>query len=249
LANGYRAHFPGLADFDLLDEGSAVWCQPLPGTDSSLCRQLLLGHVLPLLLTLRGELVLHASGIVTPVGGVLFVGPTGSGKSTLAASLGQAHQVLGDDCLVLGEQGNDWQVYPSIPAINLRTDIAPALAAGTILDPLPLHRDKLRLRPARQAELGFAARPATVRRIYFLAPPAEKTDVVIAPIPAQAAFLELVKNAFPLGTSDTQAASRFQRLARLAAGPALRWLSYPRELDRLSAVAQAILADVADSSA
>ncbi|HEY0631949.1 MAG TPA: hypothetical protein VGC98_07820 [Thermoleophilaceae bacterium] len=59
----------------------------------------LVGTAIPLLLAERGDLVLHASGVVTEDGlGVLFCGPSGRGKSTLAHVLGQrGHALVGED--------------------------------------------------------------------------------------------------------------------------------------------------------
>ena len=58
--------------------------------------------VIPLLLSHRGALYLHASGVVTDAGVVAICGRSGSGKSTLAAALAaRGHGVWADDAVVI----------------------------------------------------------------------------------------------------------------------------------------------------
>jgi hypothetical protein len=57
-----------------------------PGGERRLVPLLAAGGVLAAALTLRGELVLHASAVEMAGRAVAFVGPSGSGKSTLAAA-------------------------------------------------------------------------------------------------------------------------------------------------------------------
>ena len=60
------------------------------------------------LLSMRGDLVLHAAAIEAGGRAVIFCGPTQRGKSTLARALGEAgHRLLGEDGIAveLGEMG------------------------------------------------------------------------------------------------------------------------------------------------
>jgi hypothetical protein len=58
--------------------------------------------VVPLFLSYRGALYLHASGVVTGAGVVAICGRSGSGKSTLAAALAaRGHGVWADDAIVI----------------------------------------------------------------------------------------------------------------------------------------------------
>lgn len=60
-----------------------------------------------LLATQAGYVHLHASGAVVNGGAVLAIGPSGSGKSNMAMAWHRAgHRLLGDDAVLLGNDGN-----------------------------------------------------------------------------------------------------------------------------------------------
>ncbi len=105
LGKGYLLRYPDLADFHLLPKAKEIRCYPNPNTPLETIRHLLLDQVMPLTLSERGKLVLHASAVVTPEGAIAFLGETGRGKSTLTASFAQrGFSVLTDDCLLLEER-------------------------------------------------------------------------------------------------------------------------------------------------
>jgi hypothetical protein len=77
--------------------------RPRPRLATSTLNHLLLDHVLPLAISRREPLALHASAVHVPrLGTIAFVGQTGAGKSTLAAAMALAGcDVVTDDCLVV----------------------------------------------------------------------------------------------------------------------------------------------------
>jgi hypothetical protein len=77
--------FPGVARF-LVQNGAEIVIQPEPDAPETQLRLFLLGTAAALLLHQRSILPLHASGIRTPQGAVLFTGHSGFGKSTLLAT-------------------------------------------------------------------------------------------------------------------------------------------------------------------
>ena len=83
---GYRFHYPDLADFLIDRSGGHVSCVIKPETAPETIRHLFRDQVIPQLLNLRGREALHASAIQTPSGACAFIGPAGGGKSTLAAA-------------------------------------------------------------------------------------------------------------------------------------------------------------------
>jgi len=118
--SGYRIRFRRFADFLVSNEADEVHCYPLPEVPLDTVRHLLLDLVLPLVLSRRGRLCLHASAVVTPDGAVLFVGKSGLGKSTLAAYLAQqGFAVLCDAFVVLSQQRAHTLVVPSYPGVRL----------------------------------------------------------------------------------------------------------------------------------
>ena len=131
--HGYTIDFGGTARFEISADGDHVCCRPAAGTSDAALRHLLLDHVLPRVLCLRGLLVLHASTLRAPDGrAVAFLGASGAGKSTLAASLVAAGwRLLADDALVIeGSEGRPTAV-PTYPGLRLWPDSAAWLASGS----------------------------------------------------------------------------------------------------------------------
>lgn len=100
---GYVLRFPDQADFVVSHAGERIVYRPRPRLATSTLSHLLLDHVLPLAISRREPLALHASAVhVSRLGTIAFVGPTGSGKSTLAAAMALAGcDLVTDDCLVV----------------------------------------------------------------------------------------------------------------------------------------------------
>jgi len=76
----------GIANY-LITGGTEILVEPEPGSEPDSVRLFLQSAALAALLHQRGNLPLHASGVATPRGAVLFAGCSGSGKSTIAAAL------------------------------------------------------------------------------------------------------------------------------------------------------------------
>src|SRR5215469_13270893 len=103
-ARGYLLRFQAMVDFAVSPDAREIFCYAASNTPSETLRHLLLDQVLPLVLSWRGQLVVHGSAILTPKGSIAFVGDSGSGKSTLASSFSKdGIPVLTDDCLLLEE--------------------------------------------------------------------------------------------------------------------------------------------------
>src|SRR6266567_5462846 len=82
IPNGYLLRFRDYADFTICTNPNRIVVHPVDAHQETL-RHLLIDQVLPLALSRRGHLVLHASAVHLPgVGAVGFVGATGRGKST-----------------------------------------------------------------------------------------------------------------------------------------------------------------------
>src|SRR5215472_13646679 len=86
---GYLLRFPSCGDFIISADTTRIKCRPLPGTAKVNVHHILLDQVIPLVLSRRERIVLHASAVLTGNGVIAFAGNSGSGKSTLAASFAQ----------------------------------------------------------------------------------------------------------------------------------------------------------------
>jgi hypothetical protein len=97
----------------------------------------LVGPVLGLVLRLRGEFAIHASGIQAGGAALAIVGPHGSGKSTTAAAFGRrGYPVLTDDILRLTPADGGWWAHPFGDILRLWPDGA-QVACGPACAPLP----------------------------------------------------------------------------------------------------------------
>lgn len=93
-----------------------------PGDDAARQRpELILGPGLILALAFHGTFCLHASGVLSPDGAVLFAGDSGAGKSTLAARLSAQHGLprLTDDITPFHADASGCFVLPHFPQLKL----------------------------------------------------------------------------------------------------------------------------------
>jgi hypothetical protein len=220
----------------------------VPGIPPETIRHLLLNQVFPLVLSMRGKLVLHGGAVVAPLGAIAFVGASGLGKSTLTACFYRhGFPLLTDDSLLLEVQNGGLIGVPSYPSLRLWEDVVEAVLGEQTLPPVAHYTTKMRLGPER-GHIRFSPQPVPIRRIYFLVPPGSNGDsavISITPLPPSQGFIELVKHTYLMDVKD-QARLRegFESLTRLVAWPLLRHLSYPRDLGRLPEVQAAILRDI-----
>jgi hypothetical protein len=212
-------------------------------------RHLLLDQVIPLVLSVRGRLVLHASAVVVPRGAIAFLGETGQGKSTLSGSfVTQGFPLVTDDCLLLQEAGEHLFGHPSYPGLRLWPDSVAALfGQGTRLCHVAHYTEKKRLGPDN-GPLPFCADPAPLQRVYVLAPYEETEDtkaITFAPLSPREAFMELVKHTYRLDIiAQERLNEEFECVARVVALLPLCRLAFPQDLSLLPTVREAILANL-----
>src|SRR5215467_895844 len=189
---GYLLRFQAMVDFAVLRDAQEILCYAPSDTPSETIRHLLLDQVLPLVLSWRGQLVVHGSAVLTPEGTVAFVGDSGSGKSTLASSFsGDGMAVLTDDCLLLEEDEGRLTAIPSYPGVRLWPNVANTmLGKGRALAEVAHYTEKQRVNGSDG--IRFSTRPAKLRRMYFLAPAeeSEQSNVRITALSSRDAVVE-----------------------------------------------------------
>ena len=252
--DGYLLRFPGLADFTVSADGRRIDCHPRADIAQETINHLLLDQVIPALLAHEGELALHAGGVASDRGAIVFLGESGWGKSTLCASFNQAgFPLLGDDFLLLRADGNGFAVVPSYPGLRLWPDSRAALAWDAAdTTPMAHYATKERLDPAAHG-LPFRSDPASVTALFALAPPAEGPEaerIRIQRLPPREAYMTLLNCAFQLDGSDRERNRRlFQQIANAVDGLNIYSLAYPREMPILPDVRAAILTHLATDQA
>jgi hypothetical protein len=145
--------------------GREILIDPMPGFDDRALRLGIVGPLLGVILTQRGQFVLHASSVVIDGRAVAFTGPSGRGKSTLTAALARAgHALVADDITVIDTANDAPVVLPGFPRVKLWPDSASVLAENA--DDLPL------LHPARTKRSlqldDFHGQPVPLARCYLL---------------------------------------------------------------------------------
>ena len=250
-ARGYLLRFQAMVDFVVSPDAREILCYADSNTPSETIRHLLLDQVLPLVLSSRGQFVLHGSAVLTSKGTIAFVGDSGSGKSTLASSFSEdGMEVLTDDCLLLEEEAGCLTAIPSYPGVRLWPNVADAmLGKGGALTEVAHYTEKKRVN--RSAGIRFSTRAAKLGRVYFLALAEEGeqgANVKISPLSSRDVVVELVKYTYLIDVTDRVRLRReFERLSRVATQPLFYRLSFPHDLSRLGEVRRAILNDVGES--
>ena len=249
---GYFLRYNSLADFRVDRTGRRVTCcARTAGVSDLTIRALLLDHVLPLVLALRGKYAIHASAVMTEHGVCAFVGDSGAGKSTLAASLSLAgHSFLTDDCLILEDRGQI-VATPAHPSMKLCDDALDTLVPqAKETEPVAEYTSKRRLRLSVPG-VEFQSEPHPLARIYFLVRGDEAAARTSGTLPkieclsARDAFVELVNFSIRLDSTDQEMLLReFQFTERLATSVPIRRLLMPDDLHSLEAVRKAIVADL-----
>jgi hypothetical protein len=152
----------------LVSRGNEILIEPVPGVSAHEVRVFLLGSVLGGLLHQRGFLVLHASGIGTERGAVLFAGDSGAGKSTLLSEfLRRGHRMMVDDVAAIKVDGGTHPVVvPSYPRTRLWGETARRLS----IDTTGLSRTRPEMdKYERQLPDQFWDQEAPIAAIYHLA--------------------------------------------------------------------------------
>jgi hypothetical protein len=244
---GFTIDVAGGARFVVAAAGDAVLCVPVAGVAESVVRHLLLDHVLPRVLSLRGALVLHASALRAPDGrAVAFIGPSGAGKSTVAASLvASGWPLLSDDALVVERQGDRPVAVPTYPGLRLWPDAASWLATDP--DRPPAGADKLRFDAASFGRApGFSAAPVPLGRLYFLETDPDLEAPAVTRVSSGEALRELFEGELRLAAADRPSLQRsFDRIGGSGVIPLCRRLSHRRGREGLPAIRRAIEADLA----
>jgi hypothetical protein len=226
--------------------GELITCRPFPQTESESFHVYLLGQALSFALVNKGFEPVHASAVAVGDQAIAFLGDCGLGKSTLAAAFLQAgHRLLADDLLILQTTARGIVAFPGPARIKLFSKVARKFLAdassGVPLNP-KTHKQII---PLNNSQVCSEAMP--LGTIYVLASPSKAHDsgVRITSLTKREAFVRLLENTFNRVTVDPDRLRRnFEAAQALANVMPIRKLSYPRSLERLPSVREAILSDL-----
>jgi hypothetical protein len=218
------------------DEGFVAWCavsgtfrvQPELGlvtTDaeeaSTFWQDRLTNAIVPLLLSARGELMLHAAAASDSDGAILLCGISGRGKSTLVDALGRrGTDVLAEDGVRLSFDGDAVSAWPGPLGVRLRAPDGAGVKA--------VHHH-----PAG----GKGAGPVPVAGIGVLAP-REGERAEIRPMGVEEALAPIFSHAILARPALRQAV--FSQVASLLARVPAYAIRVPDDLARLDEAAAAV---------
>jgi hypothetical protein len=179
----------------------------------------LVGPIMALVLRVRGELALHASGVQVGRAALALIGPHGAGKSTLAAALGRAGCPIGtDDLLRITHEGCQWVAHPYGNVVRLWPSAADLLYGdAACLPPITPSWDKRALVFGHGGRVGRAV-AVPLRSLVFLNRNARaQTSCPLEKLSTADAVLRIVAKSTLYHQHDTAARAReFTFAARLA---------------------------------
>jgi hypothetical protein len=239
----WKEHF----EFVVSADGKLVLWRKLQEVSNEVFFTYFLGQVLSYCLLTRGIEPLHATAMVVGDQAVAFLGDSGAGKSTLAATfLQKGYTLLTDDVLALEFRDESVWVWPGIARVKLNPDSADAVFCGSRSIPMNNFTTKM-IFALNDSQHGN--REVPLRALYVLPHKPSKSRIMVRRLSGRSSFLPIVQNTF----NDTvlhpdRLKQQFAFAGRLASLIPIKRLSYPRRLDMLPAVADAILADLSRES-
>lgn len=116
----YVVEFPRRARVTISPDTRCVHVTAAPSASGAEIGHVLTHQVLPLVVSRRGRLVIHASAVSWRDRVIAFVGRTGAGKSTLAAAcVSRGAALVTDDSLILDRAAEGWRALPSYPGLRV----------------------------------------------------------------------------------------------------------------------------------
>lgn len=231
----------------LVRDGREIVIDPDPAATAHDVRVYLLGTCLGALLHQRGFLVLHASGVVTDGGCVLFAGESGAGKSTLLAELLRRgfKMVVDDVCAVRFGDADRPIVVPSYPRTRLWADAADRFAIDTT--------DLPRTRPSwdkfeRQVTDQFSDREANLTHLFHLAGPYDGAECSLERLGPIDSFTTLVDNTYRgiLLDGMDRRTGHFELASRAARSVTVLRAKRPAAADSVEELADLVLSSLGD---
>jgi hypothetical protein len=245
----------GLYEFLVSSDGRRILAPPPKRSETEQFLVYLLNGALPVALLRFGLDPLHATAAVVDGKAVAFLGRSGYGKSTLgAAFLDAGFPILTDDLLVIQQapaQLGRYMAHPGPPRLKLLPEAASRFSRQRTRGiPMNPQTNKLVFRLRDGESLHEAA---VLQACYVLnAPPtpartraAQGKQVRIRRLQGRQALLALIRNSYNDWLTDpSRLSNQIGQYALLASQVPVKLLSYPRHMDLLGCVRDAVIADL-----
>jgi hypothetical protein len=200
----------------------------------------ILHAILPQILALRGEKILHSTCVIIDEKAILFAGDSGMGKSTLAAGFAnRGFDVYSEDIVRLDRgEPNQFVAYPSYPGARLR--------GNSFLLPPEKRTNatgRFGLPKYRVYVDGVAAErpPMPVDAVFFLRA-GRTVSPRVEPLAPMQAIKPLLKSSFLLALPKaTRSREGFARTVQLAAGIPAFNLRYKRSAEHFERLLDSLI--------
>ena len=235
----WKNHF----EFHISGDGARVLWRRLLGVTDEVLFTYLLNQILSYCLVLRGVEPLHATGVVVNGEAIAIMGDSGYGKSTLAATLlRKGYPLLTDDLMVLEFLGSGIRAHPSLARLKLHPDSADAAFEGRRSLSMNTFTDKMILTLEASEHV---ANPVPLRAIFVIPSSSGSDAIAIQRAAGPQIMLSLIKNTFNTSfLHRRRMEQQFDFACRVAKFVPISFLSFPRQLNLLPAVADALLDDL-----
>lgn len=248
--SAYR-RWTNLFEFLVTPDARQIHARLLGDVDDEAMLAYLLVDALSFSMVRLGTEPLHAAAVATDRGAIAFVGNSGDGKSTLAAQFVQrGATLLTDDMLVLTHVDGRWLAQPGPPRVKLYRQMADRIL-GRVEGAIPMNSatEKLIIPLAAPQR---SSRPVPLVAMYAIDEtcPPERAWPSIQRLSPAAAFPRVLAHTAGHYPSEEQRLRRqFQFVTTFVRGVPINTLSYRRHTHELFDVGDAILADLARSTA
>ncbi len=177
--------------------GTHIQFERIPGVPDNDVKIFLLGSCLGAILQQRGNLVMHASSIVTETGTAMFTGYSGAGKSSLlSAFLSLGYSMLADDVSIVSMTDNQPWVTPGYPQAKLNGDTLEKIGQNSEgLRWINSQKSKFALPTATEQ---FHSKPVTLKMLCLLHP-YDGDEIIIDEISNSEKFEVFAQNVYRQG--------------------------------------------------
>lgn len=217
----------------LVVAGNEIVIDVHPDADMDKVRLFLFGSAMGALLYQRALFPLHGSAIETPLGAMIFTGPSGIGKSTLSAHFQErGYRLLSDDvCAISQNAAGNLHVLPSFPQMRLCADAFERLRESSVdAAAARFDVDKFVVPPAN----GLCTEPIPLGAVHVLSNH-EHPEIVLKPAVGFDRLNHLVSNLYrPRYLRGFNSRGDFMHLASLVARNAdVTEVVRPRDIERI----------------
>lgn len=227
VPGGFLLTFPEHGQFEVSGDASTVSVHPWIETPLDTMRHLLLNQILPLVLSRRGRLVLHASAVSYRDHVIAFIGRSGGGKSTFAVACALAGaSIVSDDCLVVKRTDVGWSTVPCHAGVRLWPAALELFGWHAESGEVASHYSDKRRFDDRNHHLTFETRHLPLAAIVYLPPASAGESPTLALGPSASAqtlrgrdaVMALASELFRLDARDAAESRRqFESIGAIAA--------------------------------